>query len=192
MATVARNLNRTERDRSDVRRRHKIIDNFASWTAVSAARRSKLRKEEEISPALQKVAFREVLCGDRPIDGREFDEWHREQVQRFREEAERSGGRGCAVGWAAKIINVYLKTQCYVGGRGRKGLDEVIHPPIDRILIGTLKKKYPKKRVLRDFSLSSIVDYSCYQQIVELLVSIAKQERCKLIEVEQHWNYLEQ
>ena len=180
-----------EYDRSDVSTRHKIIDNFALWTAVSAApRRSGLRKNEEICPALEKVDFQQVLCNERPIDKQEFDQWHEAQVQRFREEAK------CSVGWAAKIINVYLKTQCYVGGRGRKGLDEVIHPPFDRVMIGTLKKKYPEFNGLlggrnRGFSLTGVERYFRYQQIIELLASIARRERCKLIEMGQHWNCCE-
>ena len=179
-------------DCSEVSTRHKIIDNFATWTAVSAARRSRLRKREEIGPALEQIDFQQILCGKRPIDKQEFDQWHEEQVQRFREEARRFGGRElCAVGWAAKIINVYLKTQCYVGGRGRKGLDEVIHPPIDRILVGKLREEYPGNDVLRIFSVGGIVEYSRYQQIIRLLASIAKRERCKLIEVDQYWNYRE-
>ena len=176
--------------RSSISTRYAIIDNFSSWTAVSAGRRSGLRKNEEICPALEKVDFQQVLCNERPIDKQEFDQWHIAQVQRFGNEAE------CSAGWAAKIINVYLKTQCYVGGRGRRGLDEVIHPPFDHIMIRTLKKKYPEFRDrlggrTKGFSLKGIEHYSHYQQIIELFVSIAKQERCKLIEVGQYWNCCE-
>lgn len=170
-----------EYDRSAVSTRHKIIDSFASWTAVSAARRIGLRK---ICPALEKVDFQQVLCNEGPIDKQKFDQWHEAQVQRFGKEAK------CSIGWSAKIINVYLKTQCYVGGRGRKGLDEVIHPPFGPVLIRILKEKYPEFNDLmgernRVFSLTH------YQQIIESLASIARQERCKLIEMGQYWNCCE-
>ena len=173
-------------DRSDVSTRHKMIDNFAAWTAVSAARRSGLR----VCPAIEKIDFQQVLCNEGSIDKQEFDQWHEAQVQRFGNEAK------CSIGWAAKIINVYLKTQCYVGGRGRKGLDEVIHPPFDHVMIRTLKKKYPEFNDLmgghsRRFSLKGLERYSRYQQIIESLASIARQERCKLIEMGQYWNCCE-
>ena len=130
--------------RSSISTRYAIIDNFSSWTAVSAGRRSRLRKNEEICPALEKS----------------------------------------------------ISSRFYAGGRGRRGLDEVIHPPFDHIMIRTLKKKYPEFRDrlggrTKGFSLKGIKHYSHYQQIIELFVSIAKQERCKLIEVGQYWNCCE-
>ena len=176
-------------DRSVLSTRHKIIDRFASWTAVSATPQSSLGREQ-ICPALKAIDFHHVLCNGRPIDKQEFDQWHKEQVQTFREEVERSG-RKCSAGQAAKIINVYLKTQCYLGGRGRSGLDEVIHPPIDRILIRELRKEYPKNALFRKFSLKGIEQYSRYQEIVDFLSEIAKQENCKLVEIDRHGSYCE-
>ena len=175
-----------EHDCSDVSTRHKMIDNFAAWTAKLAAGPSRHR----VCPALEKIDFQQVLCNEGPIDKQKFDQWHEEQVQRFGKEAK------CSIEWAAKIINVYLKTQCYVGGRGRKGLDEVIHPPFDHVLIRTLKEKYPKFNDLMGgrnggFSLNGVECYSRYQRIIESLALIARQERCKLIEMGQYWNCCE-
>ena len=167
-------------DCSEVSTRHRMIDNFDAWTAKLAAGPSRHR----VCSAIEKIDFQQVLCNEGPIDKQEFDQWHEAQVQRFGKEA------NCSIEWAAKIINVYLKTQCYVGGRGRKGLDEVIHPPFGPVLIRTLKEKYPKFNDLmgernRVFSLTH------YQQIIESLALIASQERCKLIEMGQHWNCCE-
>jgi hypothetical protein len=38
------------------------------------------------------------------------------------------------IGWAVKLINVYLKTLVYLAREGRSGLIESIHPPIDNEL----------------------------------------------------------
>ena len=41
-----------------------------------------------------------------------------------------SGPRLC-VGWAAKLLNVYLKTAVYIGSLGPRELVAHLHPPID-------------------------------------------------------------
>ena len=64
-----------------------------------------------------------------PIQREQFDEWHSAALILLGEIEPKLRGQ---IGWAAKIINVYLKTYAYVGGGGRPNLPDVLHPPIDQ------------------------------------------------------------
>jgi hypothetical protein len=61
-----------------------------------------------------------------PINRSTFDARHARAVREMIEREPRLN-----VGWATKIINVYLKTRAYIGAQGRHHLKEMIHPPID-------------------------------------------------------------
>lgn len=49
-------------------------------------------------------------------------------------------------GWAAKFVNIVLKMRVFVAGEGHSSLRELIHPPIDNVLVDAIRKKYSKKR----------------------------------------------
>jgi hypothetical protein len=97
-----------------------------------------------------------------------------------------------SVGWAAKILNVYLKTRCYVGREGRAQLDEAIHPPIDAGLWLGLRRRFRDHPSILSESncverIKDIADYECYSRVVAGCRAAAKELGCKLIEVEQLW-----
>lgn len=86
-----------------------------------------MKSGADIYGLIRQVPFEQLL--DRaspPISRPEFDKWHRAATLALTD----ANPKLC-VGWAAKIINVYLKTSVYVGGMGRAGLATLIHPPID-------------------------------------------------------------
>ena len=98
------------------------------------------------------------------------------------------------VGWATKIINVYLKTRVYIGGQGRHHLKEMIHPPIDAGLWLGLKRRFPEsaRHLDRDPLCQSDAERaslttSCYRRIIDGCRAAAKAIDCELIEVEQLW-----
>ena len=96
------------------------------------------------------------------------------------------------VGWAAKILNVYLKTRCYIGAEGRHHLSEAIHPPIDAGLWLGLRRRFADRPdiLARSNCVERIKDvrkYECYTRIIDGCRAAAKELRCKLIEVEQLW-----
>jgi len=110
--------------------------------------------------------------------------WHRGAVLGLCRREPRLG-----VGWAAKIVNIYLKTAVYVGGLGRPGLVALIHPPLDGDLLAELRRRFPKLfsgslaiRRIRD-----IADYPGYERIIAACRSAAMKLRCSLFEVEQLW-----
>nr|MBA3560844.1 hypothetical protein [Gemmatimonadaceae bacterium] len=96
------------------------------------------------------------------------------------------------VGWAAKILNVYLKTRCYVGAEGRHDLSKAIHPPIDGGLWLGLKRHFGERSDILDRSncverIKDINEYDCYERIIDGCRDAATELGCKLIEVDHLW-----
>jgi hypothetical protein len=162
--------------------RHDVIDTFARWTALSSARSGRhLKSGADIYPLLQAVDFKRwfVGGGGRRPSVRNFDKWHRGTVERL-------ANRRLSVGWAAKLVNVYLKTACYVGDLGRPGIRGVLHPPIDSGLWAGIKARFPEHRVLKNkMPIDGIKTYDTYEQIIEGCREIADELGCQLVEVDQ-------
>jgi hypothetical protein len=169
-------------------RRERIVHDFAKWTALSALRSgSPVKAGKQVYDLIDRHAdLAALFTGDSPIDRLEFDGWHEKTVLAFCE-AEPM----LPVGWAAKILNVYLKTRVYLAGEGREGLVSVIHPPIDTSLQAGLKKKFPH-RPWRMMTIKSIRSYrDDYMPFIEECRSLAEEEGCLLIEVEWYWQQTE-
>jgi hypothetical protein len=95
-------------------------------------------------------------------------------------------------GWAAKLLNVYLKTSAYVGDLGRPGLRDVIHPPIDAGLWEGFAKEFRgRPDILADACcvqrIRDISDYATYRRVIAGCRTAAQVLGCSLIEVEQLW-----
>jgi hypothetical protein len=169
-----------------------IIKTYAAWTVLSALRSgSPVKSRGDVYPLVQSVDFDQVLTGSNSIDAEEFNQWHRQATQTLCKKNER-----LCVGWAAKIINVYLKTGVYIGDLGRPNLRDVIHPPIDGGLWAGLKEHFkhshpeiisltmPKKVQ----HIKAIINYDIYSSIIRGCRLAAKELDCTLIEVEQLWD----
>ena len=191
--------------------RDKIVTDFARWTALSATRsKSPIKSRKDVYGLLDKVDFSLLFEVDRePINDVEFDDWHKSTVAEMCQAQPELN-----VGWAAKIINVYLKTRCYVGGYGRDNLINVIHPPIDNPLMEELKRKYEKRLLsttrttkkdvsydvleflvnlseLAEFrnylGIGEVKTYQQYEAIIQSCKEFSKLYDCSLFEVEQFW-----
>jgi hypothetical protein len=169
--------------------RSQIIETYAQWTSLSALRiGAPIRSRTDVYSAVRAVPF-DVLF-DRSlgtINGREFDRWHRSAIKGLIAREPRLN-----VGWAAKIVNVYLKTRCYIGAEGRHHLNEVIHPPIDSGLWLGLRRRFGDRPDILEQSncvkrIKDINDYDCYSRIIAGCRAAAREMKCKLIEVEQLW-----
>jgi hypothetical protein len=175
------------RGTTDVRKA--IIATYAEWTAMSALRSgAPIKSRCDVYTALRGVNFR-VLFTDAlgPINRRTFDMWHANAVQGMIERDPR-----LTVGWATKIINVYLKTRVYIGAQGRHHLKEMIHPPIDAGLWLGLKRRFPNRPDILELThcvkrIKDIVNYECYRRIIDGCRVAAKALQCELIEIEQLW-----
>jgi hypothetical protein len=169
-------------------KRKKIVHDFAKWTALSALRRSPLRSGKHVYDLIENADFTVLFAPTRAIDQREFDRWHKKTVLGF---CEAEAALKSQVGWAAKIVNVYLKTRVYLAREGRDGLMSVIHPPIDSGLLKGLKKKFP----YRPWKIERIKGIQSYQDdylpFIKECRSLAKEEGCLPIELEFYWRWAE-
>jgi hypothetical protein len=179
---------------TDAECRHKIITTYAGWTALSALRSgSRIKSRADIYPLLEKANFAAMLgVGGATVSAGEFAEWHRTTTLGIQK-----AQAALTVGWAVKLVNVFLKTAAYVGDLGRPGLRELLHPPIDSGLWDGIERwsrqrshpqdKLPlrKTHVVRRIKL--IVDYPTYETIIDGCREVAAKVPCRLIEVEQFW-----
>jgi hypothetical protein len=169
--------------------RERIITTYAGWTVLSALRSgAPVKSRSRVYPLLRTVKFHRVLgSGVHPITPAEFARWHRDATVGLCAEE-----RSLCIGWAAKMVNVYLKTAAYVGGLGRPGLAPLLHPPIDGGLWGGLEHQFSdrpdllaKTHVVRQ--IKAIRSYATYKTILEGCQEAANALGCLLIEVEQLW-----
>ncbi len=163
-----------------------IVRSYAGWTALSALRSgAPIKSRDEVYGLLRRVPFDRLLESSRtPVDAAEFSAWHQAAVLSIC----RREPRLC-VGWAAKLVNVYLKTAVYVGGLGRPGLLTVIHPPLDANMLMRLRTCFPELFSGPDMisRIKDIVDYPTYGRVITKGRAAAKRLRCSLFEVEQLW-----
>jgi hypothetical protein len=144
---------------------------------------SPLKRAERVYDLIENYTDLPVLFDTtRAIDETEFDRWHEKTVLAFCK-----AEPVLPMGWAAKIVNVYLKTRVYLAGEGRKGLVSVIHPPIDNGLQRGLKKEFPH----RTWKIKRIKEIRSYQDdylpFIQDCRSLAKKGGCLLIELEFYW-----
>jgi hypothetical protein len=169
-------------------KRRQIILDFAKWTALSALRSgAPIKSRIEVYPLLDAVEFKHVLDPGPVIAGVDFEEWHKRQTLELC-----SRDRRVPIGWGVKLINVFLKTAAYVGGLGRPGLREVLHPPIDAGLWAGLTKRFPERPEILDETccvrrIKDITDYETYSRIIAGCRVAATDLGCSLLEVEQLW-----
>jgi hypothetical protein len=176
-----------EVDMSEARR--KIITTFAGWTALSALRSgSPVKSRAEIYPLLRQARFEVLLeAAAGSVAPELFVDWHAETVARFCNVLPK-----LSVGWAAKLINVYLKTAVYVGGLGPPELVRHLHPPIDGGLWSGLEAPLRGRPTIRVRThsvnrINQITNYDQYSNIIDGCRELANVLDCLLIEVEQFW-----
>ena len=170
------------------RTRWAITHEFARWTVQSALRSgSPIKSRHDVYTALECLDFHFLFdTASGPIDRSQFLEWHRNAIRNLLQAEPRLNA-----GWAAKMIAVYLKTSCYLAGFGREGLEGVIHPPIDNVLISSLKKhfrQYPViYAVLSTFRGIGSLTSDDYERLIDCFGRISEYEGCSLFEVEQYF-----
>ncbi len=167
--------------------RHQVIENYAQWCAFSATRSGcPLKSRADVYPLIQLPKYDQILIGDKEIDEAEFDSWHKESCIAI------SNEREICIGWAAKLINVYLKTISYTGMIGRPGLISCLHPPIDNGLIQGIRNKYRGQneilQSLKNFStIKEIKEYADYIKLIRACKAICRKEGWILMEIETLW-----
>lgn len=146
-----------------------------------------VKSRADVYALLDAIDFDVVLKGNKVISSGVFDAWHEAAVGEIR----RRKPRLCA-GWAAKIVNVYLKTAVYLAGMGRPGLAACIHPPLDAGLWAGLQRRFANQPdiLARTHKVSRIKDLCEYEDYAEAIAGCrmgAAALDCSLIEIEQLW-----
>ena len=165
--------------------RERLITDFARWVASCAV---PAFSSEEVYTAIDAVDFAPLFRIDLgPIGAEEFRAWHEAAIVEMRKAQPKLN-----VGWAAKTLNEYLKTKCYVGGYGRDGLVDVIHPPIDNGLICGLRNEFSSDPDLRQRldsleKMSGLDTYAKYYELIQVCERVARMSSCSLLESEQFW-----
>lgn len=167
--------------------REKIINDFSEWTAFSATRSGcPIKSRNAVFPLIRTPKYQSVFTGTE-ISAKEFDDWHQESTL-----AISATESVFPIGWAAKLINIYLKAMVYLAGVGRPGLVQCIHPPIDNGLWEGIRLKYEHRLdiISKTHVVNRIKDidtYEKYRTIINGCQLIAQDRSCLLIEVEELW-----
>lgn len=165
-----------------------IVKAFSEWTAFSATRSAcPVKSSQAVYPLIRLPDYKEILTGEE-IKPQMFDAWHLDATRLLCEKSDKP----LPVGWAAKIINVYLKTRVYIAGEGRFGLTGCIHPPIDGGLWQGIMETYVDRQDIIERThcvtrMKDIMDYITYMTIIDGCRLIAEERGCLLIEVEELW-----
>jgi hypothetical protein len=168
--------------------KRKIILDAAAWCAFSSTRSGcPIKSREHIYPILEKIDFDDLLDEQKgSISKDQFNTWHKAECLKVSSALERTKSlkKDSMIGWAAKIINIYLKIACYLGGLGRKELVRWIHPPLDgglaRGVQGHLDFIIP--------TIKSIKSYVLYRDIIQEIEKHTNENRLHIIEIEKYWN----
>jgi hypothetical protein len=166
-----------------------IIKTYAEWTALSALRSgAPIKSRRDVYTVLRTTDFGLLFDTDLgPIDRKTFDPWHEAAVANIIQHEPR-----LTTGWAAKIVNVYLKPRVYIAAQGRERLNQCIHPLIDAGLwIGLARRFADRPDILANTHcvnrIKDIVNYGLYLRIIEGYREAASVLGCHLLEVEQLW-----
>ena len=168
--------------------RETIIKAFAEWTAYSSTRSGwprEVRKDRgTVYPLIRTPDYEKLLSMENP-SAEDFSIWHEANTKRIY-----AAEPNLPVGWAVKLINVYLKTTVYVAKRGPEVLLNFIHPPIDGGLWSGIKKEYGNdkdifKKTHRVDRIKNIT--AIYMEIIQGCQKIARRRGCTLFEVEALW-----
>ncbi len=170
--------------------RDALITDFARWIAFASLRsNAPVRSSKEAYSALDSIDFTPLFDTERgAILDEEFSGWHESATARMCLTQPKLN-----VGWAAKMINEYLKTKCYVAGYGRRGLIEAIHPPIDNGLARGLRKAFSDRDGLREdidslVNIGDMNEYAQYEGLIGVCRRVARLEGCLLMESEMFWD----
>jgi hypothetical protein len=158
---------------------------FACWTSARAVQRgfttSKIIKTAIVASGLD-ISWKTLNKSD--VTSEEYGIWHHNTAEAIIA-AFKTQKMKCSFGRAAKMIAIYLKT-IHIMGNPQSQLSKVAFPPIDRILLKTLKSDLKELKI-------KPVNWTELQQkgYVKLLIAIMKIAEAKelkyLWQIEKDW-----
>ena len=118
---------------------------YAVWTAARAQRAYATTEiiENAINATdLQAFSKQTELISQEAFDAKHH-QWCLSMISYL--QAYQAKKMDCTYGRAAKIIAIYLKTAVILPNKGASPICDVIHPPVDRILLANIGKKIDLK-----------------------------------------------
>lgn len=127
------------------------VHRYAVWTAARAVSRD-FTTTANIKLAIEATNLREFVDGRGECNHEAFEQMHRKWAKDISDFlSTKVDPKKSTYGRAAKVISIYLKTAVIISENGLGAISEVIHPPIDAILLNEIakitgKKKYALRR----------------------------------------------
>jgi len=143
---------------------------FATWAAARAAQRG-FTKTANIIAAIDSTNLREIAMDKAlwPKTDIDFEKFHKQWCRKIMAKLNTTYGR------AAKIVAIYLKTIIILSGNEDSKFGKILHPPIDRILLSSLKIKQNWTKL----------DEKSYFKLIKELKTINKSNA--FWRLEEHW-----
>lgn len=123
------------------------VHNYAVWTAARAVQR-KFTTTANIKWAIEQTTLRSFAAHNDINSAEQYDELHKCWAENLIHAFSNIGVQDCTYGRAAKVISIYLKTSVLLCNRASCRASQLIHPPIDSILL----KRIASKSGLKDLS----------------------------------------
>ncbi|WP_343669085.1 hypothetical protein [Chitinophaga sp.] len=143
---------------------------YAIWTAARAVQRNFSVKIEDIKVAVENANLRGYVEGCSSSSRNDFDFFQKASAASIIDTLENKNIQNASYGRASKIIAVYLKTALVLCNNAACQKSEVIHPPLDRILLQKLSKEVHGLQMLAKYNWT-MLDSDNYWKIVELVRS---------------------
>ncbi|MBO0936729.1 hypothetical protein J2I47_09250 [Fibrella sp. HMF5335] len=144
--------------------------NYATWTAARAVQRN-FTNTKSIKHAINASGLRNFVKSDEIYSIAEFDSFHKFCAQEIINEFGKVG-ISASYGQAAKIISIYLKTSVIICNSGSCTKSEVIHPPIDRVLLTNIADKIDGLGHLKQVNWTQLSEDSYWMLIKQLRAKI--------------------
>lgn len=163
---------------------------FAVWAGARAAQRA-FTSVENLRAALEETDVRDFLSLPQSliVDATYFEDKHKQWCTKIIEALIAKGVENVTFGRAAKLIAVYLKSMIVTGPHGGTKLADVVHPPIDRLLLGNLSKSdkvnSPHKRRWRNIAWTQLGEIEYYLLIEQLRSALGPNDPWWMLE--EYW-----
>jgi hypothetical protein len=171
---IAANLNSKLQNYSFNEHKHR----YAVWTAARAQRA--FATNELIASAIEEADIRSFIESTDGISQEEFDAYHKEWCTKI---IDFFGDDKCKYGRAAKIVSIYLKTAIVLPQQGISPLCNIIHPPIDKILLSNIASRTPLKHFAK-VTWTTMTKEKYWKVVDDIRAAFGK---CNW-EIEQFWN----
>jgi hypothetical protein len=159
--------------------------NFAVWAAARAVQRH-FTKTEKIRDALNTLNIQKEisLVQSGEMGAKDYDVWHSKICKNLIMNFKKLGIQNVTYGRAAKLIAIYIKVTVIMSNQNCD-LAKIAHPPIDRILLKNIAKKYMELNSLTSINWTSLSEKK-YFEVIESLRNILPVES-PFWKIEQYW-----